>query len=212
MLSDGRAEIVVTKPLAGRPRLFDLLKQETLQAHERIEAQPRLAALVSPGLDRDEYLRTLDCLHPFFSAIEPVIEASLRNHREHFEHYRWRRRSLPLREDMIALGGLPAICARSALPSMQTLGQLLGALYVLEGATLGGRVIADHLRVQLGLSEKFGARYFHLYLHGGWAALRKDAAIIQACCDPREAATAANAMFTSLQSFLDDRDREAFRG
>jgi len=75
------------------------------------------------------------------------------------------RRKLPLLErDFAALG--------TSLPIRQSAGlgvaiadqdQALGMLYVMEGSTLGGQVIARSLSRSLGLTETHGAAYFHSY-------------------------------------------------
>ena len=40
---------------------------------------------------------------------------------------------------------------------------MCGLTYVLEGATLGGRVISRHIERVLGLDAAHGARFFHGY-------------------------------------------------
>jgi heme oxygenase len=42
-------------------------------------------------------------------------------------------------------------------------GALIGTLYVIEGATLGGQVISRHLYRHLGFSANAGARFFNGY-------------------------------------------------
>jgi heme oxygenase len=78
---------------------------------------------------------------------------------------------LPLRartglieSDLLSLGSsrrevadLPR-CAR--LPRLSCAADLAGCLYVLEGACLGGRVIAPALRERLGVADGSGASFF----------------------------------------------------
>ncbi len=49
------------------------------------------------------------------------------------------------------------------LPPLITREQIIGYLYVIEGATLGGQVIAGILQDRFGLSAQYGARYFNSY-------------------------------------------------
>ena len=49
------------------------------------------------------------------------------------------------------------------LPKLDTAADGLGAFYVLEGATLGGRVILGALEPQLGISPEAGGRFFASY-------------------------------------------------
>ncbi|AGW14327.1 putative heme oxygenase [Megalodesulfovibrio gigas DSM 1382 = ATCC 19364] len=75
----------------------------------------------------------------------------------------WQRTHL-LEQDLRVLG-LPAEAIRqlpqcTAMPSMATPAQAVGALYLLEGSRLGGKVIATSLNHALGLDEHSGAAYF----------------------------------------------------
>ena len=49
------------------------------------------------------------------------------------------------------------------LPRLTDASEALGCLYVLEGATLGGRVICRHVRRVLHLTPSIGCRFFHGY-------------------------------------------------
>ncbi len=46
------------------------------------------------------------------------------------------------------------------LPVINSLGRLVGALYVLDGSTLGGQLISRQLNQHLGLTLNTGARFF----------------------------------------------------
>lgn len=72
---------------------------------------------------------------------------------------RWR---TPLLERDLAWLGLhpPPPLAPPLLPELTTTGEALGSLYVLEGSTLGGHVIARRLRQSLGLTPARGAAFF----------------------------------------------------
>jgi heme oxygenase len=74
-----------------------------------------------------------------------------------------RKRMRWLAEDLAALG------ARIALPPALTAApndvfEALGALYVLEGSTLGGRIVFERAAALPGISCRRGARFF--YGHG----------------------------------------------
>jgi heme oxygenase len=49
------------------------------------------------------------------------------------------------------------------LPQFNTPAQVLGCLYVIEGATLGGQIISKHLLANLGLGPDTGAAFFNGY-------------------------------------------------
>jgi len=64
--------------------------------------------------------------------------------------------------------------ASNATISHPSPGEALGILYVLEGASQGGRVIAPKLRKTLGLSGFHGAHYFNQHEHrSGWPVFCK---------------------------------------
>jgi heme oxygenase len=48
-------------------------------------------------------------------------------------------------------------------PTLADSGALIGTLYVIEGATLGGKVISRHLKDSLGLGPTSGAHFFNGY-------------------------------------------------
>jgi heme oxygenase (biliverdin-IX-beta and delta-forming) len=49
------------------------------------------------------------------------------------------------------------------LPKVETFAQTLGAKYVFEGATLGGRIISRHLRQNLHIMPEKDAAFFNSY-------------------------------------------------
>jgi heme oxygenase (biliverdin-IX-beta and delta-forming) len=121
--------------IAGR------LKDETAAAHDRLDARLDLLA------GRDRYAAALTRFWGFYAGAEPMLDAwhadaALLDWPE-------RRKLGALHSDLLALGLTPAEI--DALPVRRFagapgVGTGLGWLYVLEGATLGGAVIARHLR------------------------------------------------------------------
>lgn len=63
-----------------------------------------------------------------------------------------RRRTALIDVDLGALGisPLPTVRPRATLPRLTSFSRALGCLYVLEGSTLGGRIVARRARVALG--------------------------------------------------------------
>lgn len=133
------------------------LKAATAGHHARVEAaMPSLDQLATPG----GYAAALRALHAFYAAWEPAI---------------WRtpgvsaaglgggRHKLPLLErDLRALGVRPCP-ALPAAPATDDAAAALGALYVLEGASLGGRIIHRRVAGALGVTPEHGAAYYHGY-------------------------------------------------
>lgn len=111
------------------------LREATHEAHEALERdldwQARVATL--PG-----YRALLVRLHGFHAAYEPAIGAALAD----APFFDPRRRLPALDADLHALdGATPHSLPAPAAPRLDGAGAALGALYVLEGSTLGGAVI-----------------------------------------------------------------------
>ncbi len=123
------------------------LRSATRDAHDRIE---RALPLLDPGLTGAAYRRIVESFHGYYASLaqtchEPALE-----------------QKLPLlRADLLALGGLEAAVPRCHdLPELASASQVLGMLYVVEGATLGGQVIRRHLASVLDLDQTNGAAFF----------------------------------------------------
>jgi heme oxygenase len=140
--------------------LLSQLKSATAGHHARVEAaMPSLDRMSTPA----GYAAALRALHGFHAAWEPAIwrtpgvaEAGMDGGR----------RKLPLLEaDLRALGIEP--CAPPARDAhFAGAAEALGALYVLEGATLGGRIIHRHTAGPLGVTPEHGAAYYQGYGDG----------------------------------------------
>ncbi|KQQ18226.1 heme oxygenase [Methylobacterium sp. Leaf123] len=112
------------------------LRDATHAAHEALERdldwEARVATL--PG-----YRALLVRLRGFHAAYEPAIGAALAD----AAFFDPRRRLLALDADLHALDA--ATGQMPAAPCLDGAGAALGALYVLEGSTLGGAVIGRHV-------------------------------------------------------------------
>ena len=71
-----------------------------------------------------------------------------------------RRRTDLLKRDLAWFGETVQDDSRPRLPRMNDLPALLGAMYVMEGSTLGGQFIARHVEAALHLTEGQGDAYF----------------------------------------------------
>jgi heme oxygenase len=135
------------------------LKHETAGLHQRLETQ---LGLMGSELSIHRYQTVLRTFYGFYAPVEarlaqlaaagPPLGFPLRARCELIER------------DLYALGlarcelaGLPR-CTN--LPRLSCPEDLAGCLYVLEGACLGGQVIAQALRRQLGVDRGSGASFF----------------------------------------------------
>jgi len=136
----------------GAIGLMRHLRCETRTEHESVEE-----AFSAPSSlrDLDAYLRLLERFYRVVDPLEREIEAS-----GAFEALSLnavgRRRREALARDIAHLGGN---LASSPPEKNSTHGYAIGALYVLEGSTLGGQIIARSVRQNLGLTTE-GVEYF----------------------------------------------------
>jgi heme oxygenase (biliverdin-IX-beta and delta-forming) len=135
------------------------LKRATAGLHRRLEAELRL---LDPDLSLDRYRQVLECFLGFYAPIE-ASAARAASASAGFG-FSLRARTGLIENDLLSLGlshreiaGLPR-CAD--LPRLSSPEELAGCLYVLEGACLGGRLIAPKLRERLGVTQGSGAAFF----------------------------------------------------
>ncbi len=133
------------------------LRAGTSDAHSRIETVPALARLVADDLTRHEYVSVLRHLHAFHAAIEPMAAAALESIPRAAQLLDGSR-PRALAED---LGWFDAMTVRPPpLPELNDAAAGLGALYVVEGSGIGGRVIARHLTASLGVGPSTGGSFY----------------------------------------------------
>jgi heme oxygenase len=124
--------------------VLHLLRKETRPFHDEVEQNSFNLALTS---GTPTITDTAQFLAKMYGFVQPY-EAQLRAHATAFGpewQLNQRYRAPLILEDLSRLGyaGTPPLCP--ALPPLNTRAQLLGAMYVLEGSTLGGQVIARQL-------------------------------------------------------------------
>jgi heme oxygenase len=139
------------------------LQLATSACHTALENQ---LPLMRSDLSREEYRQFVGRFFGFYAPLEAQLMAS--NHWQLLGFdYAARQKAPRLVQDLVALGGNAAELAATPrctnLPALTSLEQLLGCLYVIEGATLGGRIITRQLQTQLGLSPESGGAFFDGY-------------------------------------------------
>lgn len=168
--------------------ILEHLKSSTTVEHRRLEA---LVDIMNPSRSLADYAALLCDFQAFYAPLEAQI----------FGHADWaaldldiaaRRKGALLERDLNSLGMVasepyPDSFLRSSFPAS------LGAMYVTEGATLGGQVIGRHLQATLGLTPANGSAFFCSYgerVGPMWLEFRDflsaqatDAAIVQTVVD-----------------------------
>jgi len=137
------------------------------------------------------------------SLVEPLVSDALRD----FES----RRKLPLlTRDLIATGSDPESVEKlprmMPVPACRDTAGGFGCLYVLEGATLGGRMLLPRVQRTLGLAPTHGAEFLASYGERVALMWRAFGSALDAwCVDPVRSArarTAAVATFDCLADWL----------
>ncbi|WP_295456595.1 biliverdin-producing heme oxygenase [uncultured Thiodictyon sp.] len=136
------------------PSLIVALRLATAPIHEAVERLPGMVRLTGPDVTLADYRRYLSTMAQVYGTLEPPLYAALG--------------ALcggPASTRPVTLGlrpKYPVLCADLAAHSLAPprlardeqappdLNTAVGGLYVLEGSTIGGRVVARHLRKCLG--------------------------------------------------------------
>jgi heme oxygenase (biliverdin-IX-beta and delta-forming) len=154
------------KPLSARPAttLTERLRAETRDLHEAIEAHPAFARLTRPQLTRQDYAAHLSRLFGFYEPAERRLAAHAADP------------DLALGDRLVKTGRLgadlsalgwdePAIRALPRWPGrdLSSLEAAWGYVYVMEGSTLGGRVIAGMVARHLGADTASGLSFLQTY-------------------------------------------------
>ncbi|GAA4048264.1 biliverdin-producing heme oxygenase [Hymenobacter glaciei] len=129
---------------AESPAILPRLRLETRPFHDGVESNAFNQALTNGTVTAAQTAHFLARMYGF---VQPY-EAALHRHAAALGpewQLEQRYRAPLILEDLARLGypGQPPLCP--TLPPLDTRAQLLGAMYVLEGSSLGGQVIARHL-------------------------------------------------------------------
>ena len=148
------------------------LRLESRDEHNAVE---RTLDLMSVKLTLEAYRRRLEQFYGFYGPLEAALqgrcdkgtedagESNLSGVTRSALTYRLTKTAL-LRQDLHHLGVMAADLPHCRqLPTLASQAEVLGCLYVLEGATLGGRLIAQHIQAKLGITPTTGGGFFEGY-------------------------------------------------
>ncbi len=180
------------------------LRSATREVHARVEARLAIHATRS----RETYRALLAAHLGFLEPVETRMCTDLL--RAYGLDVEARRKVPALVDDLRARGldhaGIAALPRCSAAPPLDRV-SALGVAYVLEGSTLGGRVLARHFAQTLGIGPATGGRYFEGY--GERTGERWRAFVdVLARCEGAQAPTvvdAAVATFSTFEAWLEAR-------
>lgn len=184
--------------------LLATLREETSAYHERIERSPLFRGLLSPAIVPRFYAAALGIHYGFYAPLEARLLfvadwAALGFNLSP-------RLKTPLIEADLACFGLEgellrALPACTHLPRLPDLPAALGCMYVLEGATLCGQLIARQLTQSLKLTPENGTAFFSSYRAQVRPMWQQFAELVEYCGgdQPDAVIAAASATYAALE-------------
>lgn len=190
------------------PMLSDQLKEQTLAPHQQLEK--KLVAQMKGINTTGDYAQILQLFYGYFGGLEQQINYFIGS--EQLADFNERRKTEAIADDIKSLGHQPVDVAQgSALPEITNVLQAFGALYVIEGSTLGGSIISKMISGKLGINN--GLSFFNSYgdnTMNMWAKFRH--VLNELPADELTAATivaAANETFTRFSEWFDKQQTNA---
>lgn len=188
------------------------LRAATRAAHARLDAHPTMLRLLAGESGIDRYGHLLRHYASLYAVLEDALDRAGERLPTGFD---WpSRRKLPWLEDDLRVLGIDRPDGRSwaALSAIEHAAATIGMIYTIEGSTLGGRVIGDRLRRNLGIDETSGGRFFAGYGSETGARWRATCEAIESIADDEAAiamaARRAGEVFDLFAVALDQAARD----
>jgi heme oxygenase len=175
--------------------LSDKIKEATKKAHQQLEVLvvKRLKAIRG----NEDYANLLKHFYAYFSRVEQAIVPFISA--EVLPDHAFRRNASYLKKDIEALGGTIDELPPAQVPIITNTISALGALYVMEGSVMGGRIIVQMLE-KAGITE--GISFFSGYGEATGQMWQRFTAVLNSHAsteaDERQAIDAANATFSKF--------------
>jgi heme oxygenase (biliverdin-IX-beta and delta-forming) len=149
----------------GSPAILSRLRIETRHEHTALENE---LDLMNTELSRDAYRYRLQTFYGFYAPLEAALKLSLQGIR--FSSDLGNELANRLNKTALLKGDLDHFGVDSEklprcqnLPSLKFVAEILGSIYVIEGATLGGRIITKHVQDTLNILPTSGGSFFQGY-------------------------------------------------
>ena len=152
-----------TETVVPTNSILTQLKSQTAHQHQQTED---LVDLMREDFSLEDYKNLLKRFYAFYKSFEPKMFEALGENPSDFD-YENRQNTPKLFRDLENLGiseqEISAIKSFGDLPNLDSREKIFGALYVVEGSTLGGQVISRHLKEKFGFDESNGSAFFSGY-------------------------------------------------
>ncbi|WP_346657417.1 biliverdin-producing heme oxygenase [Pseudomonas sp. dw_612] len=188
----------MTVPPKSLPLILSELRIATTQQHQLLEKRiPFFTA------DQELYTRLIEAYFGFYRPLENLLCQTAMT----IPDLDWliRSKTPSLEADLYALGlDADEIATIPQCPfsvKINSVADVLGVLYVLEGATLGGQSLRNGLYSRLGIDEHRGGRFFAVYGTSTLVMWRGFLACLYEVRDPAERAQSVVAAETTFKAF-----------
>jgi heme oxygenase (biliverdin-IX-beta and delta-forming) len=150
-------------PTVGEQDLFIRnLRQETGKNHQKLEENPLSKSILEPSVSLSDYQKYLSAMYGVTVACEQQVFPALT---QLLPDLADRHKADLVVADLKATGFSEADIQKIPVYHFifSSVAEAMGIMYVLEGSTLGGRVLYKHVNQALGLTPETGAAYFWGY-------------------------------------------------
>lgn len=183
--------------------LSEQLKKATKQNHQQLEKL--MVARLRSISSRSEYVKLLQIFYSYFGGLEDKINEYIGE--DQLPDFKERRKTESIANDIKSMSGLiPQKAKEHDLPIIANHLHALGALYVIEGSTLGGKIISKMMTKQLGLEDKGGLSFFNSYgddTERMWSTFREILNRFQASSDTEPIIHSANDTFLKFSTWFE---------
>lgn len=138
---------------------LDKLRLSTSPLHKQLESVPLSQVIVSPEITVQKYAEYLLVMEDIVKDVEVKVYPVISNFISDIDQ----RKKLSSIQDDLKVLGFSVLNENTAFDADFEIPFALGIVYVMEGSTLGGRVILKNIEKQLGFNADNGAKYFSGY-------------------------------------------------
>jgi heme oxygenase (biliverdin-IX-beta and delta-forming) len=172
--------------------------------HAHVGLEKKLVARIRKVESVEDYIALLRIMYGYYKPLQDVLQpaASEEIQLRHADN---------ILHDICDLGSTDnhiPVCNR--IPCLNTSGSVLGALYVTEGSTLGGRIITKMIVKQLNIPPERGFSFFNAYGDDTqlmWEKFKRMLNRPRTQQEQTEMVTAAIDTFSSFNDWITENER-----
>ncbi|WP_372828602.1 biliverdin-producing heme oxygenase [Polaromonas sp.] len=178
VVTDPESQHEAAFPPVAPSSILSRLRLETRGEHDAVE---QVLDLMGGSLTHQSYRQRLEQFYGFYAPLEKALQSHGKSPPDIADrpHGAYKpplseaissalaarlNKTAHLQQDLHHFGVLTdGLLLCRDLPPLGTQAEVLGCLYVMEGATLGGRMITQHVRATLGITPMTGGCFFEGY-------------------------------------------------